>query len=193
MLLSNTTFLAQDKHLVDMKPVFTITFLLFVLFINNLNGQTPVPIFLQMEKYGSTKVKKIAIGSEVTFLLHGEDEYWRTEFIENLIPEKNIIVFTNGMVNVEDIAAFRKFTIGKWAKGFAYNMYTFGASWGIYTVIGSIFTDEAELSWRTAIIVATSFVVGFIVQKTIQHRTYRFGKKRRLRILDMRIEPLINP
>lgn len=151
-------------------------------------------IFLQMEKYGSLNVNKFSVGDELTFLLEGTEENWRTEYIENLIPQDNIIVFTNGLVNVENIIAIRSYKNARRGKSIAYGLYNFGAGWGLFSLIGSAFTDEVSLNFGTAAVVATSALAGFIIQKISKHKTYKMGKRRWLRILDMRVEPkVINP
>jgi len=168
----HTTFKPKNNYLLSMKPILVLPFFVIALFINSINISAQV--FLQMEKYGSTKVDRFSVGSELTFLVKGDEENWRTEYIEKLVPEE----------------AIRSYKSGKWSRVIAGNLYTFGASWGLYTVIGSIFTDEVELDWSTAIVVGTSAALGFLIQKIFKHRTYVMGERRRLRLLDLTVDPI---
>ena len=67
----------------------------------------------------------------------------------------------------------------------------FGLGWGLFS-LGATFADE-PLTLGTAIVVRTSLATGWIIQKIFRHKTYNFGKKRRLRILDLRVEPISMP
>ncbi len=164
-----------------MKKPYILFFFLTIIAMTSVNAQ----LFLQIEKAGSLKTIKYQIGDQVTFKLKGAEQNYRTEYIENIIPEENIIVFSNGMANLDDITAIRSFHPSRWSKPVGASLMSFGLGWGFFSLVGAVVGTPMTIS--TAVVVGTGFGLGWLIQKIFVHKTYRIKNKRRLRILDLRV------
>jgi hypothetical protein len=148
--------------------------------------------FLQMEKYGSLKVKKYYIGDDITYQLTG-DKIWYTETIQDLIIEENIILFADHYIKIDDIRTIKSFKSREWSKRTGIQLYAFAGGWVLFSLAGSL-TSEWELKWDTAIIAGAAILTGFLIQQIFKSKKYKIGKKRKLRMLDITmIKPVFQP
>lgn len=139
---------------------------------------------LQIEKYGSAKTKKLYIGQEITYKLKN-DEYWYKGVIEDLRVDTNLIVLKDRYIALDSIEAFRR-TVG-WSKAARTSLYTFGAAWSGNALVGTL-TDgnpKTNYLWSDAIVTGASWLTGWIAPQLFKNKVTPFGKKRRLRMLDL--------
>ncbi|MDX1942872.1 MAG: hypothetical protein SFU99_20075 [Saprospiraceae bacterium] len=139
---------------------------------------------LQIEKYGRYKTKKIHIGEAINYKLY-DDDVWYTGYIENIEVEKNLLVMKDRYVDVSKIEKMRRPL--RWSKPMRSALYLFGASWSANAFIGTL-TDgnkDTNYRWSDAIVTGVSWITGWIIPKIFKYRTWKFGKKRRLRVLDL--------
>ncbi len=138
---------------------------------------------LQLEKINSLKIKKYYLGDVLTFQLKEEGDIWLTEAIEDIYQEKGLVLFANRVVNVDDITAIRSFRVQRWSRPLAKNLSLFGVTWGVLSLLSPL--AGVPLTWAAAIVPTASFAVAGIVRILFRYRTYKIGKKRRMRLLDM--------
>lgn len=154
-----------------------------------LSAQT----IMQMEKYGVAKTKKFYTGYQLSYKLQGEND-WYEGTLDQIILDRNIVVFDNRYVKLEGIEAIRTYQNRGWSRVAAINLYTFGLAWTVFS-IGSSFvkTTPPDLpdpyTWGDAAVTGTSVGVGYLIQQIFKHNTYKMNKKRKLRILDMTLVP----
>ena len=147
--------------------------------------------FVQMEKYGTLKVKRYYVGETLTFRLEG-DKYWYTDVIRDILPEDDLIVFENRAVKVKDITFLKSFHNAAWSKGIAMKLYIFAGGWLVFNFGGlPLGGTLSALTWQVpALAVAT----GFIIRTLFRSKKYKIGKRRWLRLLDLSVtKPLITP
>ena len=166
-----------------------LLFFFFLFITPSLTAQQ----FLQLEKVNSLKVKRFYIGDELTFQLEDEygNKYWRTEVIERILVEEGILIFPKGKVNLKDILAIRTYNSRQFGNKAALSLYTFGAGWILYSLIDAAF--GGTLTWSVAIVSGTAFATGFIIKQIFKQRTFKMGKKRRLRVLDLTFKKELGP
>lgn len=162
------------------EAIFRSALVLF-LFTFGLSSPLIAQKFFQMEKIGSLKVKKYYVGDQLTFQIKEYPNVWLTESIEDIYQEENMILFSDRAVKLDEIVKIRRKK--KWSKGIGNNLYRFGIAWAGFSLLGTL--GGVPLTWAAAIVPASSFVAGFLIKNLFKHRTYRIGKKRRLRILDL--------
>ena len=139
---------------------------------------------LQIEKYGSPKTEKMFIGHSFSYKVKGDDA-WRHAYIEDLLVDQDVIQLGRTYVKLEDIEAIRydrKF--GRRARN---TLVLFGLSWSGYALIGTA-TDgnpETNYEWSDAIVTTSTALVGLALPKLFRYKTIRFGKRKRLRMLDL--------
>lgn len=144
---------------------------------------------LQLERFGSPKVKKFYIGEDLNYQLIG-DKTWYTGTIQNLIVEENIILFENRYVKLDDIRTLRKRL--HWSKTIGNQLYVFAGSWLVFSAAGTLV--GWELRWDTAIISGSALVSGWLIKNIFKYKKYKLGKKRRLRLLDLTlVKPIYGP
>lgn len=144
---------------------------------------------LQLERFGSAKVKKYYIGEDLNYQLVG-DKTWYQGTIQDLIVDEGIILFEDRYIKVEDIKTLRKRQ--RWSKNIGNQLYIFGASWLVFSAAGTIV--GWELRWDTAIISGSAIATGWLIKNIFKYKKYKLGKKRRLRLLDLTlIKPIYGP
>jgi hypothetical protein len=165
-----------------MRITFSLLFFIGITFY--VNAQK----ILQIERYGSPKTKKIYIGERITYKLKN-DEVWYSGVIEDLVTDKNLIALNDRYVPMDSIEAFRR-PVG-WSKGVRTSLYTFGAAWSGSALIGTLTDDNPKTHylWSDAVVTATSWLTGWIIPKIFKNKVTKFGKKRRLRMLDLTLIP----
>lgn len=165
-----------------MRIATLLIFLLTITFIANAQK------VLQIERYGSPKTKKIYIGERITYKLK-HDEGWYSGEIEDLLVEKNLIALNDRYISMDSIEAFRR-PVG-WSKGVRTSLYTFGAAWSGSALIGTLTDDNPKTNylWSDAIVTGTSWLLGWVTPKIFKNKVTKFGKKRRLRMLDLTLLP----
>lgn len=150
-------------------------------------SQVDAQVRLQMDKFGKRKSLDFYEGDEITVKLKGEDVY-QTLQIKKLYPEANMIVTQLGPVDLADIIRVRTFDNKKTGKYFFYMLSVFGASWGGYSLLAFLVYAE-PLTWGVLFVVGISFLLGWFLKWIFRRKTYKIGKRRKLRIIDMTLEP----
>lgn len=162
-------------------------YLLPILFLMTFHTIGISQVRLQMDRFGKRKSMDFHEGDIITVKLKGEDVY--QEFIiKKLYPETNTILTQLGPIQVDDIIRLRTYKSKQAGKYFTAMLWTFGLSWGGFSLIGFLAYAE-PLGWGVAIVMGVSFLLGWLIKRWTRHKTYKIGKKRKLRIIDMRIEP----
>jgi hypothetical protein len=159
------------------------TFFIFLCLIGQLDAQ----VKLQMDRFGKKKTMDFYEGEIITVRLKGEEVYQELE-IKKLYPEANIILTQLGPIKIDDIERLRTFSNKGTGKYLSYIFWVFGASWGGYSLIAFLAFGE-PLTWSVLFVMGISFLIGWILRRAMRRKTYKIGKKRKLRIFDMRIEP----
>ena len=167
----------------DLRLFTPISLLLTLLSATSLPGQ----IVLQMEKYGSPKTTKFEVGDELTYRLY-DDKLWYDAEIYNLRADEQIVVFDNRYVRIGQVRALRSYAPQRWSKPLGRNLYLFGAAWTVYSLGAAAFDDSDPFTWGDVAVTSTAAATGFLIQQLFKHRTYRMGKKRRLRVLDLNVK-----
>ncbi|MCO6476127.1 MAG: hypothetical protein J5I94_05860 [Phaeodactylibacter sp.] len=164
------------------------TILLYILpviiFLSPLSAQK----VLQIEKYGKARTEKMYIGDPITYQLRGEDVF-RDGYIENIKVKDSLILLSNRYVKVGDISALRYERT--WPKATGISLFFFGVGWSGLAAIGTAFdgNDDTRYRWSDAIVSATSLSLSFAIPRLFRNKDVRIGKRRRLRLLDLRFKP----
>ncbi len=143
---------------------------------------------LQIEKYGRAKTEKFYIGDPVTYQVQGED-IWHTRYIEDLLIDRDLIMFDDRYVALDDIRAFR-YDVGI-AKAASISLYTFGAAWSGFALVGTLTDGDPDTNYRAsdAVVTGVSIGLGFLLGELLSKRTVKFGGRKRLRMLDLSFSP----
>jgi hypothetical protein len=159
-----------------MKSIFcTFLFLCCTFF---LLGQK----YVQVETQNRYKVKRFTIGETLTFKLKGKEEVWRTQEITDILPEQNIILMDNQIVELEKIACFRRNR--SFIQGTARQLYKFAAGWLLYSTVDHIVT-KTPFTKKDLNVPTVSTATGFVLQNTFKYKYTRFGNRKRLRLIDL--------
>ncbi len=164
----------------------TLGLLLALSLSATLNGQK----MLILEKYGSAKVKKFYVGDELEYKLYDFPGF-REAVLEDILVEDNLLVFPKQYVSPEDIEAFR-YDIS-WGKPVGRSLMYFGLGWSFFAGVADLTGLGYEYRWRDAIVSGTAVLSGFLISKLVKHKTIRFGKRRRLRVIDVTPVPAPPP
>lgn len=149
----------------------------------------PAQKVLQMEKFGKVKTTKFYIGDEITFTLQDDSKYWYKGVIQDILVEEGLVLMRNQAVKVNEISAIRSFHPSRWSRPISSNLFVFAASWTLFKIAtlpfnsGSVF--DTKIGVADGVIVGSAVVLGFLIRKIFKYRTYKIGKKRRLRLLDL--------
>jgi len=176
--LTNPVF--KNKYLI-MKIYLPIFLALFFFPNYSLFAQK----LLQIEKVGSLKTQRYYIGDEVIFQLEGEeDDYWYRERIIDILVEANSVLFTNRVIKISSITKIRSFKDRGWSRNLSSRAFLASGAFVAFSLIGSA-TTEFMLNRASAIIPGATIIVGLAIRLIFRRKTYKIGKRRRLRVLDL--------
>ncbi len=137
---------------------------------------------LQMDKFGKNKSMNFYIGDEVTMKLSGEDGF-HTVIIQDILADQSMIMTQFGPIHTDRIEAIRTFKIKKVGKWLSLSFWNFGASYVGYSLIAALVGEP--LGWGVLIVGAVCAGVGLLAKLLFKKRTYRIGKRRGIRTLDL--------
>lgn len=164
-----------------MRLFILFTLLSGLLLSTNSYGQKVV----QIERYGKAKADKIFIGEGIEYQLKDSKD-WRYAVIEDINVEQNLIVLADRYLDPEKIAAFRYYR--PVSRNLGFQMMTFGAAWSGYALVGTALDGNPDTNYRLSdgIVTATAIAAGYGVMKLFKYKKIRFGKRKRLRLVDIR-------
>ncbi len=159
-----------------MPRLLTYFFLLF--FLSNLPAQK----VLQIEKFGKIKTQKIYLGEVVFIKTKQNPDIWFEASIDDLIVDAQAIVFYDRIILIQDITALKfkkKGSVSKLGK----QVKLSGIVPATYELIYGLI--DPPIHWENlAIFTGGAFILGSIMEK-IPAKKHKFGKRRRLRVLDL--------
>jgi hypothetical protein len=140
---------------------------------------------VQIERYGRAETEKIFIGEGIEYQLKDTKE-WRYAVIEDINVEQNLIVLADRYLDPDKIAAFRYYR--PISRNLGFQMMTFGVAWSGYALVGTALDRDPDTSYRLSdgIVTATSVAAGYGVMKLFKYKKIKFGKRKRLRLVDIR-------
>ncbi|NRB61664.1 MAG: hypothetical protein HRU40_01295 [Saprospiraceae bacterium] len=165
-----------------MRIIITL-FTIFFLFPHAVSAQK----FLQIERKGSARTKKIPLNTELTYRILGDD-YWYTNTTRDYLTDVDLIAFEDRFVNINDIRSFKNER--NWPTVAKTQTRNFGLAWSALALIGTL-TDndpETQYEWSDAIITAGCFGLSFTFEPLFKNKITKFGDKKRLRLVDLRFK-----
>ena len=164
-----------------MKGSKLILSLLLCCFLNSL---LDAQVYLQIERKNTLKKIKLFEGEEIKFKTKEFKDTWRTETIENIIPESNTLVMGGDLFQLEEIHA-----ISLLRKPFLFNLGTqlqrLGLTLAVYGTIVDLANWE-EFGLEGYIVSAGISTLGTILKMIFKKKVFNMSKKHRLRIIDTR-------
>jgi hypothetical protein len=151
---------------------------LFFLAVTPSIGQ----VFLQLEVDREVMPLRFTPGDIFVYKSTETGDDWQTRRIERLIVEDQIIVFADSWLNIQDITRVRVRNQPGWVLGKI--LTTFGSAWFVFGGIAHLATDYT-FTWRDFTIGAVGVGLGWLITKFASRRTYKLGKKHRLRVVDI--------
>ncbi len=145
--------------------------------------------FLAIERAGKDENIKIFIGELIEYKTYDAEE-WSIGVIEDLMIEENVVLLGNRYIKLSDIEKLRYRR--NWTRAFGTSLFWFGAGWSGFALVGTA-TDgnpDTRYRWSDAIVTGASWLLAWAVPKIFKYRTFTFGKRKRLRMLDLTIEPV---
>ena len=154
-----------------------------LLIVSNLSAQK----VLQIEKVGSAKTKKIFIGEAFEYRLKNSD-VWLYAAINDFIVEEGLIALGDRYVHTDSIASIRYEK--SWPRALGRQLFIFGPAWSAFALIGTTFDDDPESTyqWSDATVTGASMLTGFLLPKIFRYKKYRFGGRKRLRLVDLNFQ-----
>ena len=139
---------------------------------------------MQIEWLASLKTQKYYIGDEVIFQLKGEEDYWYRERIVDILVGAESVLFTNRVIKISKITKIRTNKNREWSRNLSNRAFFNSGVFVALSLIASA-TTEFMLIRASAIIPGVTIIVGFAIRLIFRRKTYKMGKQRRLRVLDL--------
>ncbi len=143
---------------------------------------------MQIERYGRMETTKLYIGDEVTFSLKDHPKQYYTRDIIELYPEANTVQFAGGAIAIDQIAAIRFTGSNSWAKGLSNTLLIFTGVWTVYSLLDVLINTRKPAPFQYQVGGSTLFLSG-VFGLLIPEKVVRFGKRNRLRLLDLTFYP----
>ena len=153
------------------------------IFFSSLINNSQAQVLVQLEIYDNPKGIKFGPGSTLSYKTTTM-ENWKTEKIQSINYETQIIVFTSGFEHLDNIIKVRRYK--PWVRQLGLKLMQFSAAWFLYGGISELINDDFSFGWDHATIGGGAFVTGFVMYKLAAVSTYNVkGGKDRLRIIDI--------
>ena len=170
-----------------MKSVYIYKYLLLFLIVGGVSKVEGQEVLL-LEVKSQIEAIRFVPGDVLIYKVKDSKE-WQERTIIRLIPSSGVILFEDGMEQVEEIGSVRLYnnvakSIGKLLTGF-------GASWLLFGVVLDVAGKES-FSWTTLAIGATGIGIGQLFLRVAGKRTHKLNKYNRLRLVDLSL-PAKNP
>ena len=111
-----------------------------------------------------------------------ESKEWQQRTIIRFIPESNLIIFDDGMVNLNEIGYVQRHNYI--AKGAGKLLAGFGGAWLLFGGILGVAGKE-DFTWTTLAIGAAGIGLGQLFIHVAGKRNYKMDKYNRLRLIDI--------
>lgn len=143
---------------------------------------------LLLERANRAKTTKYYVGDGLRFRLVGEEDYWYTRTITDILPESNTLMLDNFAVELTDIQALKVRRAPIWRiLGSAF--FTLGGTLAFATTVGRFGYQDKEINApKLYAISAASLGTGWL---TLRPRKLKLGQKHRLRIIEVSFPPPI--
>ncbi len=148
--------------------------------------------FIQIEKYGKTKVHKFYIGDKLMYQIKGDKKSWYHGTINDLLVDENIIVFENRAVKMNDIMAIRTFENAGVSRSMSFILFSFAAGYGGITLLATLI-GWWEITPFAVVVVGVALAGGLLIRHLFKWKTHKMGKRRWLRMLDLTPIPAYGP
>jgi hypothetical protein len=158
---------------------------LLVFFFCVKTAQLYGQVYLQIETVNSPKTTKIYEGSIIEYAHKDYPKIWRKSEIVDIIPETNLLLLEDNYINPSEIVALR--FNRPVVSGIGKKLIQASAVWFVYGGIASLAIDDYTISKREIIIGASAATIGFLVSKLFGKRKMKIGKRKNLRIVDIRM------
>lgn len=162
------------------------SFLLGIIFISAfwlVPQSVKAQVVLYVEIMTEYKPIKYYEGQDLMFKTKEYPKDWQKITIERLMDEEKIILFDGGMINLEDIIEIRR--TRPWATVTGYMLQTFGVAWFGFGGLAHFTTDNFDFGVDTFVIGSTAIASGWLIRKLFKYKSFKIGKKVRLKILDL--------
>jgi hypothetical protein len=158
--------------------------LLLALFLTLCISQISAQKVIQIERYGRAKTEKIFIGEGIEYRLKGSKD-WRYAVVEDINVEQNLIVLADRYLKPDSIDALRYYR--SYSQKLGLQVMTFGVAWSGFALVGTAVDGNPETKYRLSdgIVTASSIAAGFGIAQLLKYRKIKFGKRKRLRLLDI--------
>jgi len=160
-----------------------LSLLIFLFCVNS--SQLCSQVYLQIEKKNSPKTIKLYEGSHIEYARKDYPKIWRKSEIFEIIPETDLLLLEDNYIKPSDIVAlrFERPVIA----GLGKKMIQGSAVWFVYGGLATLGIEDYTMSKREIIIGASVATLGVLVSKLFGKRKMKLGKRRNLRIVDIRM------
>lgn len=139
-------------------------------------------VLLQLEITKEVQAVKFGVGQKVTFKSQEFPNVWQQKKIERILLEENVLVFEDGMININDITHFQ--LRNNAASNAGKMLMAFSAGWFLFGGV-AVLANNIKFNWGTFAIGAVAGGLGWFMDKVISRKNYKIGKNAQLRIIDI--------
>jgi hypothetical protein len=158
------------------------TFFLAFLLTSNLQSQ----VYLQLERFNNPKALKFGISDKLEYKLKEYPDQWKTDYILDLKADEQLLVFEHSYYHLQDLKAIRLRYPA--IKGIGTKLMQFGGVWYVFGGLGTVTISDYTMSQRELVIGAGFAATGFLLKSLFYKKTVRVGKRKRLRVVDLRFK-----
>lgn len=147
-----------------------------------LTSTASAQVYLYLEDMTKVKAIKIGEGSRISIKTKDYPE-WTSYTIDRLLVDSKTIVFTDGMIDLEDVTHLR--IKRRWVAAIGSSLERFGIGWGLYGTI-ALAASISDVEPRVVLVgTVIPLVMGWVMKKLWLWKKYKIGQKNRLKILDL--------
>ena len=150
-----------------------------------LNAQQPSELFLQIERKNRLKTIRLVPGDVFEIKLYKDSNRWIRVRLQDLEPDNNQIITDFGQFHLDDIMALRTQRQNKWGNGIFYRTLTFAAGTLLFSLADLFYGNP--YNWEFVAVAGGMLGLSYLIKTASRAFYYRFNRKHRLRIIDLRM------
>jgi len=147
------------------------------------------PVFTQkmllIEKRYKVKSRKIYAGETLHFRLKGKEDYWYKSAIDDILPDRKLLLLDNQPVHIDSISAIY-IPKPKITRIVGSALLTFGITLTFASSVAFLNRKNDEQPYNFPLLFASAGTSTLVGYRMVINRKIKMGKKYRLRVIEVK-------
>lgn len=167
--------------------IFQKKYILTAIAVLLCNGFLICQVFLQLERPNNPKSIKFQRGEILEYQLFEYPGVWKKHELLDFKADEQLVILDDQFYKTSDFSYVRlEYPV---VRGLGTRLMQFSAAWYAYGGIATVASDGYTMGSQEILLGAGVALTGFIMRSFLYRRKVWLGKNKRLRVMDLRMDP----